>query len=113
VVELVASYAHMAPYPPLTVGEDTLDTRPAGIYSLLSQFAPHTALELIYNLVSEDPAHRPEAAQVLESPFISIAMANHVKHCHHLHHPQPSTLDVLLLRSKALIATPLSSDEIG
>ena len=83
------------------VGEDTLDTEPDGIYSLLYRFAPHTALELICNLVMADPARRPEAVQVLVSPFISAEAADHVKHQHH-HAP---TLDVLLRRSKALIAT--------
>ena len=84
------------------VGEDTLDTEPDGIYSLLYRFAPHTALELICNLVTADPARRPEAAQVLESPFISAEAADHVKH---RHHHAPTTLDLLLRRSKALIAT--------
>lgn len=84
------------------VGEDTLDTEPDGIYSLLYRFAPHTALELICNLVTADPTRRPEAAQVLESPFISAgAAADHVKHQDH-HAP---TLDMFLRRSKALIAT--------
>lgn len=83
------------------VGEDTLDTEPDGIYSLLYRFAPHTALELICNLVTTDPARRLEAAQVLESPFISAgAAADHVKHQDHA-----PTLDVFLRRSKALIAT--------
>lgn len=53
------------------MGEDTLDTTPAGIYRLLSSVALHAVLELVCELVSEDVTYRPEATEVLTYAFLA------------------------------------------
>jgi hypothetical protein len=95
VVFVTACVTHAA------VGEDTLDTTPAGIYALLRRYAPHTALELICCLVDANPSLRPEAAQVLNSAFVSTVVAP-------VERPDRPPLDVLR-RSQALFETCASS----
>lgn len=58
------------------VGEDTLDTTPRGICSLLSKVAPDDALTLVSALVSLNPEHRPTAAGVLRSRFLEGTKAS-------------------------------------